>query len=185
MLNRKTLLVSMLALSLVLVVGACKKPPVTTPPEEAPTTPPPVTTPPPEETQEVEPRGFEQPEPEVEVAAPSATEIEGLLRVVYFDFDKYDLGDETRQALRTNAQVLNQNRDVGVLIEGHCDERGTNEYNMALAEKRASAVRQYLASLGISSGRLRIRSWGEERPADPASSEAAWAKNRRAEFKVE
>ncbi len=103
---------------------------------------------------------------------------------VYFDFDKYDLRTDARTTLDRKASFLNQNSSIRVQVEGHCDERGTNEYNMALGERRANAAKQYLTTAGISAGRLSTISYGEERPLDPSHTEAAWARNRRAHFVV-
>ena len=101
---------------------------------------------------------------------------------VYFDFDKYNLRDEAKDVLRKNAGLLKQNQELKLRIEGHCDERGTVEYNLALGEKRAKAVRDYLTSLGIDAGRLEVVSYGKERPAVNGNGEDAWSLNRRAEF---
>jgi len=103
---------------------------------------------------------------------------------IYFDFDKYDLRTDARTTLDRKASFLNQNSSIRVQVEGHCDERGTNEYNMALGERRANAAKQYLTTAGISAGRLSTISYGEERPLDPGHTEAAWARNRRAHFVV-
>jgi len=103
---------------------------------------------------------------------------------IYFDFDKYDLRTDARTTLDRKASFLNQNSSVRVQVEGHCDERGTNEYNLALGERRANAAKQYLTTAGISAGRLSTISYGEERPLDPGHTEAAWARNRRAHFVV-
>ena len=103
---------------------------------------------------------------------------------IYFDFDKYDLRTDARTTLDRKASFLNQNSSVRVQVEGHCDERGTNEYNMALGERRANAAKQYLTTAGISAGRLSTISYGEERPLDSGHTEAAWARNRRAHFVV-
>jgi peptidoglycan-associated lipoprotein len=103
---------------------------------------------------------------------------------IYFDFDKYDLRTDARTILDRKASFLNQNSSVRVQIEGHCDERGTVEYNLALGERRANAAKQYLTTAGISAGRLSTISYGEERPLDPGHNEAAWAKNRRDHFVI-
>lgn len=107
-----------------------------------------------------------------------------LLKDIHFDFDRYDLRPDAKRILAENARVLMENPTWKVLIEGHCDERGSNEYNLALGEKRARAAMQYLTKLGISPGRLSIISYGEERPLDPRHNEEAWAKNRRCHFVV-
>lgn len=104
------------------------------------------------------------------------------LRTVYYPFDSYSLGGEARSALKFNANWLKQNASATVQIEGHCDERGTTEYNLALGEKRANAARDYLEKLGVESSRISAISYGEERPSDPGHDESAWAKNRRAAF---
>ncbi len=108
-----------------------------------------------------------------------------VLRTVYFDFDKSELKDPARRTLTSNARWLRSNADFNVAIEGHCDERGTEEYNLALGEHRAHAVRAYLISLGIPAHRLATISYGEEHPEDSAHTEAAWSKNRRAQFLVQ
>lgn len=106
------------------------------------------------------------------------------LATVHFDFDRYNIKPDEAEILRNNARWLRQNRGVEVVIEGHADERGETEYNLALGEKRAKSVKDYLVGLGVSSSRLKTISYGEEKPADPRHNEAAWAKNRRAEFTV-
>jgi peptidoglycan-associated lipoprotein len=106
------------------------------------------------------------------------------LKEVYFDFDKYDVRAEDAKTLDANATWLKSNADNLVLIEGHCDERGTNEYNLALGERRAKATMNYLVSQGIQANRITIISYGEERPVCSEKTEACWAKNRRANFLV-
>jgi len=107
-----------------------------------------------------------------------------VLMNIYFDFDRSSIKDEFQLILEGIAGWLNQKPEKQLLIEGHCDERGTNEYNLALGERRSLSVRRYLVGLGISPDRLHTISYGEEKPADPGHGEDAWAKNRRAEFKV-
>jgi len=130
--------------------------------------------------QEVEPPPPPPPPPKVEEPPPPPVELN--LETVYFDFDKYNLKPDAREALGRNARLLKENPEATVLIEGHCDERGTKEYNLALGEKRAKSARDYLVDLGVAASRIRIISYGKERPVDPGHSEAAWAKNRRAAF---
>lgn len=108
-----------------------------------------------------------------------------MLKTIYFDFDKYDLRPDARATLAANVEWLQANRSWRILIEGHCDERGTNEYNMALGDKRANAARSYLISAGVSPARIRTISYGEERPAVMGHDEEAWAKNRRGAFVIE
>ena len=115
----------------------------------------------------------------------SAAEV-SLFETVYFDFDKSDLRQDARTILSKNAEILLKNKALKkVRIEGHCDERGSAEYNMALGERRANSVQQYLVTLGVQPDRLSVISYGKEKPAVIGSSEEVWAKNRRAEFKAE
>ena len=100
--------------------------------------------------------------------------------VIYFDTDKYDIDSEDAAALRQQAQYLLQYPNIRGTIEGHCDERGTREYNLALGERRANAAKNYLVSLGVPAARLTTISYGKERPVALGSNEAAWAQNRRA-----
>lgn len=106
------------------------------------------------------------------------------LATVYFELDQATLTEEAKAALAQNAQVLTGHPDVTVRIEGHCDERGSTQYNLGLGERRANAVREYLAGLGVTTARMEIVSYGEERAAVAAHGEEAWAKNRRAELLV-
>lgn len=106
------------------------------------------------------------------------------LKDVYFAFDRYDLTITAQTLLSENADWLRANQGSQIIVEGHCDERGSNEYNLALGERRAEAVKRYLVSLGISESRMRAISYGEEMPLDPASNEAAWSKNRRGHLLV-
>ena len=108
----------------------------------------------------------------------------GALQSIYFDFDKYNLKPEAVKKLDQTADWLSKKPSVKIRIEGHCDERGTNEYNLALGDRRANSAKKYLIDLGIGSDRISTISYGEERPADPGHNEAAWAKNRRDEFKI-
>jgi peptidoglycan-associated lipoprotein len=108
----------------------------------------------------------------------------GYLEDVFFETDRYDLTPEARGVLAKNASWLLQYPTVLMLIEGHCDERNTREYNLALGERRASAVRDYLKSLGIAGDRMRTISYGEERPFALGHNEEAWRLNRRAHFVI-
>lgn len=124
-----------------------------------------------------------QPEPEVrreETRPPEAV----VLGNINFDYDKFDLTAAARDLLADHARVLRNRPEVNVQIEGHCDERGTIEYNLALGDKRAKAVANYLTSLGVERSRLSTISYGKERPVDARQSESAWSKNRRAEFRI-
>ncbi|MDO9566410.1 MAG: peptidoglycan-associated lipoprotein Pal [Candidatus Desulfaltia sp.] len=103
---------------------------------------------------------------------------------IYFDFDKYNILPAAQQILQKKAEWLVNNPDVSVIIEGHCDERGTNEYNLALGDRRAESARDYLINIGIAGSRLTTVSYGEERPVNSGHNEFAWAKNRRAHFEI-
>ena len=104
---------------------------------------------------------------------------------IYFEFDSSALLTAAQQTLKRKAEYLRENPQLRVTIEGHCDERGTNEYNLALGDRRANSSKSFLVDLGISPGRLTTISYGEERPLDPRHNEEAWAKNRRCEFVIE
>jgi len=99
---------------------------------------------------------------------------------VHFAYDKYNLTPESRDALKKQAAWLKVNSNVNITIEGHCDERGTREYNLALGARRANAVYDYLMTLGVSMDRMATTSYGKERPQNPGTGEVAWAANRRA-----
>ena len=107
----------------------------------------------------------------------------GVGRVVYFDFDSFVVKDEFRSVVESHAKFLGANRAKRILVEGHTDERGGREYNLALGQKRAEAVQKSLQLLGVTENQVEAVSFGEERPAATGSDEAAWAKNRRAELK--
>ena len=107
-----------------------------------------------------------------------------LLKDIHFDYEKYDIHPRDEEILKENAAFLGKNPKMKIQIEGHCDERGTAEYNLALGERRANSTKRYLVSLGITSDRISIISFGKERPLDPGHNEEAWAKNRRAHIVV-
>jgi len=107
------------------------------------------------------------------------------LKEIYFDFDRYDLRTDARAVLTANADWLRANPSARVQIEGHCDERGTTEYNLALGAKRAQSAKDYLVSLGVLAGRLSTISYGEELSVCTESSEACWQKNRRDRFVIQ
>lgn len=113
-----------------------------------------------------------------------AGELRASLEKIYFDFDSTTLSTEARDRLAKNAELMKKAPQVNVRIEGHCDERGSDEYNLALGEKRAQAAKKYLTSLGVPADHLSVISYGKEKPADPGHDAAAWAKNRRDEFVV-
>lgn len=115
---------------------------------------------------------------------PPTTPGSSPLKDIYFDFDRADLRSDARDTLRANADWLKSNPSARVEIEGHCDERGTNEYNLALGAKRAQAAKDYLVSLGITVERLSTISYGEEIPVCQEHAESCWHQNRRARFVI-
>lgn len=119
-----------------------------------------------------------------EAAAEARRAAASGLQRIHFDFDRSDLTEEAKQILVNNASLLRAAPQVNVLIEGHTDERGSDEYNLALGERRAISARNFLTSLGVAADRLRIISYGEEMPMALERNEDAWAKNRRADFKI-
>jgi len=126
-----------------------------------------------------------QSEAPVTAAPQSATAAENRFEIVYFDFDKSDLRQDARDVLSKNAEVILKSfAGAKIQIEGHCDERGSAEYNLALGEHRAKSAQKYLTTLGVKSENLSVISYGKEKPAVNATDESGWAKNRRAEFVV-
>ncbi len=181
-----------LVMALTVTLGACAK---KQPPVARPTTPPPSGVP-----SDAAVRPPAPPEPVVEpIAVPADPEMtsgdltsrsvddinkESPFQPVLFSHDSVQIDTAGQTALQQNAQILKQYSGWVVTVEGHCDETGTPEYNMALGERRALAARDYLVSLGIDPGRLKIVSYGNEFPFDPAGTEEAYSKNRRAHFVV-
>ena len=108
----------------------------------------------------------------------------GPLQDVFFGYDSFELSEEARQTLQANADWLQNNAEVKVEVEGHCDDRGTTEYNLALGAKRARAAQDYLITLGVSAERLSVISYGEELPQCTDSNESCWQRNRRGRFSV-
>lgn len=178
----KKLIIFSLAIILVLSFAvSCKKKPKEVPP-------------PPPQAQE-QPK-VEKIEPPV-VQEPTLTEEDIFLQksldqinrekplgTVYFDYDKALIRDDAKATLDTNASWLKRFRTVKILVEGHCDERGTEEYNLALGEKRAKSAQDYLLSMGIGSDRMKIISYGKSQPINPGHDDAAWQMNRRAQFLI-
>ncbi len=120
---------------------------------------------------------------EPEVTAPKDGDEATALETVYYEYDKSRITKEAADILKANSAVMTADAALRVRIEGHCDERGTKEYNQALGERRANSSMQYLKNLGVGLDRMETISYGEERPAVEGANEAAWAKNRRSEFK--
>jgi peptidoglycan-associated lipoprotein len=165
-----------------------------TPVEEV--TPPPPPTPP-EVKEQPKVETVEKVEEPVVVKEPELTEeeifmnktleeinMEAPLQMIHFDYDKYFIRDDAKPVLGENAEWLKKYDTAVILIEGHCDERGTEEYNLALGEKRAKSTLDYLVSLGISQDRIRTISYGKSMPLDPGHNEVSWQKNRRAQFLI-
>lgn len=109
---------------------------------------------------------------------------ENLFSDLLFDYDKYEVRESYKQTLQSVSSWMSKNTTARLSVEGHCDERGTNEYNLALGDRRAKAVKDYLVSLGVASGRIDVISYGEEKPVCKEQTEGCWAKNRRAHFTV-
>ncbi|MEO0250446.1 MAG: peptidoglycan-associated lipoprotein Pal [candidate division WOR-3 bacterium] len=107
------------------------------------------------------------------------------IKDIFFDFDKYTIRDDSRAVLQTNASIIKNKKAKKVVIEGHCDERGTNEYNLALGERRAQSTKRYLAALGVNPSTISTISYGEEKPFCSNQNEECWQQNRRAHFVVE
>jgi peptidoglycan-associated lipoprotein len=180
---------SLLLVCLVLLMGAaaCRKgqPPVARPTPPAPPPPAAATRPPDPPAPMREPMP-PQPLPTDDVSGRSLDDLnrDSPLQPVFFDYDSSDINDASRKTLQANAAVLKKYPGWVITIEGHCDERGTAEYNLALGERRAVAARTYLLSLGVDASRLRTVSYGSEFPFDPAHQESAWSRNRRAHFVI-
>jgi len=164
---------------LALIAMACgKKDPVVTPPTDTgPSTPAPAPPPPaPGPSGPTNPGGNE--------AAVRAALLADLANVIHFDYDQDAIKPEDRPILDRKADIMRANSALRIRISGHADERGSDEYNLVLGNKRAISAKQYLVSKGIDGSRIDVTSLGEERPVDPASTESAWAQNRRAEFEI-
>lgn len=115
---------------------------------------------------------------------PANAELQAIFQDIHFDFDDFSLKPAARETLRGIAEWMLQNPSTQVLVEGHCDERGTTEYNLALGERRANSAEKYLVQLGVARSRITTISYGEEKPLDPGHTEEAWAKNRRGHFLI-
>ncbi|MBI4476856.1 MAG: peptidoglycan-associated lipoprotein Pal [Acidobacteria bacterium] len=184
-------LMCLMAVFLLIVWSGCAK---RQPPVARPAPPPPAAAP---ATPGVRPPAPPQPVSEPPVVPPEPVPIDELatktldelnrdspLGPVFFEYDSAELPADAQAQLTTNAAVLKQRATWVITIEGHCDERGTAEYNLALGERRAAAARTYLMSLGIAADRVKTVSYGKEFPFDPGNTEAAYAKNRRAHFVI-
>ena len=177
-----TVFVTVLGLGLLLAGCPKPEPEVVPPPVEVPPPPPPQEVAPPPAPEPVD----EEPDPLSQdlVTAQEYAVAQGLLGDVFFDFDKYNLKPESLDRLKKNADFMRQHPQFVFTLEGHCDERGTNDYNIALGTKRAAAARAYLEQLGVSGSRLKTLSLGEERPFCFEHDESCWSRNRRAHFVI-
>ena len=179
-------LVLIALLAFALIVTGCKKPVVEQPPPAVDTTPvqpetPVQPAPTPDTTSDVQPKPIEKSLTQIQEEAERA----GLLGDVFFDFDKYELRPEARERLARNAEFLNgEGKDLTLTLEGHCDSRGTNEYNLALGQRRSTGTLDYLASLGVDRRRFKTISYGEEKPFCTEDNEACWQRNRRTRFVI-
>ncbi len=189
--RRLNLTMMSLVLVAVIFVGCAKRPATTSASAPPPASPPAAAGPGP--SGPAGPTGPGGPPPSTPGPAPRAATVRPApgefmsiaeLKDVHFDFDKYDIGADDAKVLDANASWLKSNASHLVLIEGHCDERGTNEYNLALGERRAKSAMNYLVSQGVQASRITIISYGEERPLCTEHNEACWAKNRRDHFLV-
>ena len=172
----QTFLFLYLVLSVAFTFSACgKKKPVDFEPAS---TPPPSGMAEPSEP----PPSVERPTTEGPITTDLIDEVTRQMQPVFFDFNQYDIREDMIPSLQNNARVMKQNTTVSVLVEGHCDERGTDEYNLALGERRAGAAKDFLISLGIAENKLSTLSYGESRPFSPGHDEDSWAQNRRAHF---
>ena len=171
---------ALLGAFIALAVGCKKKPPTTTP--EATPPPPAVTEAPPTPAPTAPPPAVR----ETDVLSQDLQTLnsKGYLKDAFFDFDKADLRDDARTALAADAQWLKQYGSIKVLVEGHCDERGTEEYNLSLGQKRASSVKDYLVSLGVEGSRVNTVSYGKARPFCTDHDENCWQQNRRGHFVI-
>jgi peptidoglycan-associated lipoprotein len=178
----------MMAMVVAVMVAACGKKPVPIPkPAPAPTGSSAVPKPPAPPTPVEEPVPVPpEPIPEDTIGSKSLDDLnrDSPLKPVFFDLDSSELSTEAQRVLQANAGVLKQYGTWQITVEGHCDERGTAEYNLALGERRANVARDYLVSLGIPAARVRTVSYGKEFPFDPGHNEAAWSNNRRAHFVI-
>jgi peptidoglycan-associated lipoprotein len=183
--SRQALCLVLVGLFLALLPGCARKKPTTAP--QAPVEEVAATAPAPAPEPSMVPEPAPEPADPLDGDLASVNEYarsQGLLGDVYYAYDSFDLTDEARQRLAANAQFFNRYTAFEAIIEGHCDDRGTPEYNLALGERRANNARSYLTSLGVDGSRLRTITYGEERPVCTENEEACWSQNRRAHFLV-
>jgi peptidoglycan-associated lipoprotein len=186
----KSFIVGVGLIALVLVPACHKKvqPTVMPPVAETTATVPPVSATTATEAPVAPPSDFvKEPAPPTEEVLPSDIEElnrlaqqKGYIQDAFYNYDEATLTPDAQSALSSSAAWLKKNAQYNLLVEGHCDERGTEQYNLALGDRRANSAKEYLVTLGVDGSRIRTVSYGEERPFDPGHDEAAWAKNRRA-----
>ena len=162
-----------LTFSAALALAACR-----TAQPEAPPPPPPTPTP------STPPETPRPPEPTEDPAVVAARNRATLMEMIHFDFDRADIRADARQVLDAKVPILRADPSITLRIEGHADERGSVEYNLALGLRRANAAKDYLVGFGLDASRFEVQTYGESRPLDPRSNEEAWARNRRAEFHI-
>ncbi len=177
--NRALVILVILMAAALVLCGGCAKRKMAPPVSELPSAP-------------AQPRAqAEEPKAQEEAVPPSFEEetptqkVESGIRDVFFAFDDYSLSEEARTVLAADAKLLTDNKSVKIMIEGHCDERGTVEYNLALGEKRATSAKNYLVNYGIDGSRISVISYGKERPFATGHDEESWAQNRRAHFVIQ
>lgn len=176
MLGRRLTLLTVTALAIGLAAGCSRRQPPATD-DRGRVEPPPAT-----DTADADADAQRRAEEEARLARERARG--SIQDMIFFDFDRSDLREDARQTLQLKAEALRQFPDIRIRIEGHADERGTVEYNLALGERRADAARAYLVDLGIDPDRMTTISYGEERPQVEGQNEAAWSQNRRDEFVI-
>lgn len=170
----------LLCLAIVLTAGCAKKKTPAAPADAAP----------PQQAEPTMQPTPPEPQPQLDPLAGDLASVneylrqQGLLGSVYFDFDSAELSAASREQLAKNARFLQEHPELVVAVEGHCDERGTGDYNLALGDRRANAVKSYLSTLGVEGSSLQTISYGEERPECQTSTESCWSRNRRAQFVV-
>jgi len=175
--NQRTLIVALFGLVTTITACSKKAPTVTPAPEQATVTPPPAPPAAPTNPPPAAPIGES-------AAAVTARVTASLATMIHFDYDQAVIKDEDRATLDLKAAILKKNPAAKIRITGHCDERGSDDYNITLGMKRATAAKEYLVRVGIDPARIDVSSLGREKPIDPSSNEGAWARNRRGEFEV-
>jgi peptidoglycan-associated lipoprotein len=175
-----------LMLAAIGVAAGCRQKPVQTVPQPEPTTAPAEPAPAPSQPSQTVTDFPAERGTASDITDPSIDQLNasGVLKTVYFDYDQDALTDEARATLQENAKWLREHPGYRIRIEGNADDRGTIEYNLALGQRRADSVREYLGSLGVTTTNIEVISYGEEKPAVDGSDESSWSRNRRADFVI-